>query len=60
MLIDRKVRLCSPLRANRGIPRDLEQEGKCLKKGRSLFQRKGDAMIKVWKDKTSADDKYDP
>ena len=27
----RKVRVCGTMRANRGIPRDLEGEGKCLK-----------------------------
>ena len=39
------------MRANRGIPCDLEGEGKCLKKGQSAFQRKGDIMVQVWKDK---------
>ena len=32
-LLGRNVRVCSTMRANRGIPRDLEGEGKCLKKG---------------------------
>jgi len=49
-LLDRNVRVCGTMRANRGIPRDLEGEGKCLKKGQSAFQRKGD-MVQVWKDK---------
>ena len=31
-LLDRNVRVCSTKRANRGIPRDLEGEGKRLKK----------------------------
>jgi hypothetical protein len=32
-LLDRNVRVCSTVRANRAIPRDLEGEGKCLKNG---------------------------
>jgi len=34
-----------------GIPCDLEEEGKCLKKGQSVFRRKGDIMVQVWKEK---------
>jgi len=34
-----------------GIPRDLEGEGKRLKKGHSAFWMKGDIMVRVWKDK---------
>jgi hypothetical protein len=32
-LLDRKVRVCGTMRANRGIPHDLEGQGKHLKKG---------------------------
>jgi hypothetical protein len=39
------------MRANRKIPHDQEEEGKCLKKGQSAFQRKGDIMVQVWHDK---------
>ena len=49
-LLDRNVRVCGT-RANRGIPRDLEGEGKRLKKGESAFWRKGDVMVQVWRDK---------
>jgi hypothetical protein len=59
-LLDRNVRVYSTRRANRGIPRDLEEEGKHLKKGNSAFQRNGDIMMQVWKDKTCVNDKYDP
>ena len=50
-LLDRNMRVCGTIRANRGIPRDLEGEGKRLKKGQSAFWRKGDVMVQVWKDK---------
>jgi len=42
------------MRANRGIPHDLEGEGKRLKKGQSAFQRKGDLMVQAWRDKILA------
>jgi hypothetical protein len=59
-LLDRNVRVYGTMRANRGIPRDLEGEGKHLKKGKSAFQRNGSVMVQVWKDKTCANDMYDP
>jgi hypothetical protein len=43
------------MRANRGIPRDLEEEGECLKKEKSAFGRNGDIMVQVW-NKTCAND----
>ena len=39
------------MRANRNIARDLEGEGKRLKKGQPAFRRKGDVMEQVRKDK---------
>jgi hypothetical protein len=54
-LLDRNVRVYITRRANRGIPRDLEGEGKRLKKGKSAFRRNGDVMVQVWKDKTDKD-----
>ena len=53
-LLDRKVRVWGTMRVNRGIPRDLEEDGKRLKKGQSVFQTKGDVMVQVWKDKKRA------
>jgi hypothetical protein len=50
-MLDRKVRVCGTMRANRDIPRDLEGEGKLLNRGQSALQRKGDVMVQVWKDK---------
>jgi len=59
-LLGRNVRLYCIKRANRGIPRDLEGEGKHLKRGKSAFRRNGDVMVQVWKDKTCANYKYNP
>jgi hypothetical protein len=43
MLLNRYVTVCSIIRANRGIPCDLE--------GQSAFWMKGDAMVQVQRDK---------
>ena len=48
-LLERNVRVCGTMRANRGIPRDLEEDGKQLKKVQSAFRRKGDVMVQVSK-----------
>jgi hypothetical protein len=58
-LLDRNMRVCSIMRAYRGIACDLEGEGKHLKKGQSKLWRNGEVMVQVWKDKTCANDKYD-
>ena len=58
--LERNMRVYGTRRANRGTPRDLEGQAKCLKKGKSAFQRNGDIMVQVWKDKTCTNDKYDP
>jgi hypothetical protein len=50
-LLDRNVRVCSTMRANKGITCDLEGEGKCLKKEQSAFRRKSDKMVQVWRTK---------
>ena len=59
-LLDRNVRVCGAMRANRGIPRNLEGDGKPFKKGQSAFWRNGDVMVQVWKDKSCVNNKYDP
>ena len=56
-LLDRNLRVCGTMRANRGIPCDIEQEGRRLKKravSQSAFWRKCDVMVQVWKDKRLA------
>jgi hypothetical protein len=50
-LLDRNVSVCSTMRANRGIPRDLEGKGNSFNREQSAFLRKGDVMVQVWKDK---------
>ena len=50
-LLDRNVRVCGTIRANRGIPHDLEGKGKRLNRGQLAFRRKGDIMVQVGKDK---------
>jgi hypothetical protein len=42
------VRVCS---TKRGNPHDLEGEGKHSRKGQSAFQKKGDTMMQVLRDK---------
>jgi hypothetical protein len=39
------------MQANRGIPCDLEGEGKRVKKWQSVFWRKSDVMVQMWRDK---------
>jgi len=48
------------MRASRGIPCDLEGEGKHLKKDKSAFWRIGDVMVRVWNNRTCVNEKYDP
>jgi hypothetical protein len=43
------------MRANRGIPRDLEGDGKRVQKEKSAFQRNYDVMVQVWNNKTIHD-----
>ena len=59
-MLDRNVRVCSTVRTNRGIPSDLEGEGKRLKREKSAFWKKGDTMVQAWKEKTCVNDKCDP
>jgi hypothetical protein len=49
-LLKCNIRVCGTMRPNRGIPKDFK-EAKGLKKGLSSFRRKGDVLVRVWKDK---------
>jgi hypothetical protein len=46
-LLDRYVGVCITMRGNGGIARDLEGEGKHLKKGQLAFRRNDDVMVQV-------------
>ena len=59
-MLDRNVRVYGTRRVKWGIPRDLEGEGKHLKKGESAFRRNGDVMVRVKNDRTCVNDNYDP
>ena len=48
-LLDREARVCGTI--TRGIPPDLEQEANHLKKEQSVFRRRSDIIVQVWKDK---------
>jgi hypothetical protein len=50
-LLKHRIRVCGTMRPYRGIPKDPEKEAKELKRGQSSFQRKGDILAQVWKDK---------
>ena len=56
-LLDRNVRVCGTVVAKRGIPHDLEGEGKHLNKDESVIGRNGDIMVQVWKDRTCTNGK---
>jgi hypothetical protein len=43
------LRVCGIIRANRGLPPDLKEESKSLKRGETTFRRKGD-FIQCWMD----------
>ena len=54
------MRVCGAMRANRGIPRDLEGEDKRLRKVTSALRRNGDVKVQDRNDKTCVNEKYDP
>ncbi|PNF26451.1 hypothetical protein B7P43_G16256, partial [Cryptotermes secundus] len=49
-LFSRKVRVCGTIRVNRGLPPDLKEECKSLKRGETTFRRKGDILLQSWRD----------
>ncbi|PNF39390.1 hypothetical protein B7P43_G13220 [Cryptotermes secundus] len=44
-------KVCGTFRTNRGAPKELKDDVKNLKKGKSVFSRKGQVLIQVWRDK---------
>ncbi|PNF22052.1 hypothetical protein B7P43_G09732 [Cryptotermes secundus] len=49
-LLSRKVHVCGTIRVNRGLPPDLKEECKSLKRGDTTFRRKGDILLQSWRD----------
>ncbi|PNF29691.1 hypothetical protein B7P43_G13061 [Cryptotermes secundus] len=49
-LLSRKVHICGTIRVNRGLPPDLKEECKSLKRGDTTFRRKGDILLQSWRD----------
>ncbi|CAK9832678.1 PiggyBac transposable element-derived protein 4 [Anthophora retusa] len=49
-LLQNKIRICGTIRANR-LPKCLKTKPLKLKKGESIFKRKGDILLQIWKDK---------
>lgn len=47
----RKTVVCGTIRLNRGVPNSLKVKESGLKKGEMLFQRKGNILVQLWKDK---------
>jgi hypothetical protein len=43
--LSRQVRVCGTIRVNRGLPPDLKEESKSLKRGETTFRRKGDILL---------------
>lgn len=50
-LLERKTRVCGTIRQSRGLPQCLKDEACGLKKGEIAFQRNGDILLLIWKDK---------
>jgi hypothetical protein len=52
MLLQRNIYVCGTFRLDRGAPKELKDDvKKNLKKGKSVFSRKGQVLIQVWRDK---------
>ncbi|PSN31192.1 PiggyBac transposable element-derived protein 4 [Blattella germanica] len=50
-LFDMKTITCGTVRQNRGLPKELKEEQKKLKRGEMTFRRDGDVMMLSWMDK---------
>ncbi|XP_053960478.1 piggyBac transposable element-derived protein 4-like [Anastrepha ludens] len=48
-LLKKKIRLCGTIRKNRGLPECLKKTN--LKKGQTIFRRKGDVLLQIWQSK---------
>jgi hypothetical protein len=43
--------VCGAMRANREIPQNFEKQAKNMMKAQSLFQKRGDILVQIWKEK---------
>ncbi|PNF23441.1 hypothetical protein B7P43_G09117 [Cryptotermes secundus] len=50
-LLQRNTYVCGTFRMDRGAPKELKNDVKKLKKGESVFSRKGQVLVQVWRDK---------
>jgi hypothetical protein len=51
LLLKNKTRVGGTIRVNRGLPPSLKAKASRMKKGDTVFCRKGDVLLLVWKDK---------
>ena len=51
MLLQKKIRVCGTIRENRGLPIELKDNMKKMKKGEIIFRRKSEILLLVFKDK---------
>jgi hypothetical protein len=50
-LLQKSIRVCGTIRVNRGLPKDMIEEAKRLKKGEVTFRRKQDVLLFMHQDK---------
>jgi hypothetical protein len=50
LLLSRQLRVCETIGVNRGLPPDLKNELKSLKRCETTFRRKGEVLLQTWRD----------
>ena len=51
MLLQKNTYVCGTFHLTKGIPKELEERTKYLRKGESSFVRKGQVLVQMWRDK---------
>jgi hypothetical protein len=59
-VLDKNTGVCGTVRANRGIPDNLEKQTRDVRKGHLSFQRKDDIIVQVWKERRPVNGKCSP